>query len=356
MGKLRVAITTSDLQACGMLRVRWPAQVLTDRGEIEIIDYEKIQIECSGINDDGSIEVVGIVDPPDADVLVLQRPAEQVYADSIPFYQELGIAVVVDIDDDLQHLPSNHPQHKSYNQNMTGWKYLKRACSMADVVVASTPGIAKNYASHGRVHLVRNCVPQHYLDIGAQRDGHTVGWGGTVKNHPGDLEVTRGGVGLAIREVSARFRVVGLKEDVRKSLWLDEELGETGIVEFLEYPHLVAHLDVGIAPLAENRYNWQGKSWLKVLEYSALGVPWVASPQPEYLEFVRQADVGCIAKDRSRDWHRAVLRLLREPSLREEEGQRGREFVRDNLLIEDNSWRWLDAWQAAVDRRRAVAA
>jgi glycosyltransferase involved in cell wall biosynthesis len=357
MTKLRIALTSSDTQACGMLRVRWPAQALAQRGDIEIVEYNEIKIDCDHPDEKGIIPVRGVVDPPDADVLVLQRTAEQVFADAIPYYQKLGIAVVIDLDDDLQHLSSIHPQHRFYNTNLTGWRHLKRACMSADMVIASTPGIAKNYASHGRVKVIRNCMPQHYLYIDAERNGKTVGWGGTILNHPGDLDVTHGGVAAAVLEAQADFHVVGLKEGVAKALGLDErtQLTDTGIVEFLDYAELVSHFDVGIAPLADNRYN-TSKSGLKILEYMALGIPWVASPRPEYLRIHDRSKTGYIAKDRARDWRRSLLTLLKDPELRKEEAFKSRAYVEENCLIQDECWRWLEVWEMAAHRRQGIAA
>jgi glycosyltransferase involved in cell wall biosynthesis len=351
---LRVAITTSDQQACGLYRVQWPAEELERRGKIELVPFPEIKLSCH--QKDGEIVVDGVEEYPDADVLVMQRTAERQLVDSIPFFQERGIAVAIDVDDDLQHLPSGHAQFRYYARNMSGWRDLKRACRMADFVVASTPRIAEVYAPHGRSLVIRNSVPKRFLEIEAERDGRTVGWGGTVFNHPGDLQVTRGGVGEAVRECGARFMVVGVKADVRQALRLPEEPVETGIVDFKEYPRYIARLDVTIAPLLDNSYN-QAKSWLKILEASALGVPWVASNTPEYFQFVVQGGpLGYIARPKSKDWYKGVRALLKDSSLREDEAQRGREIVREHFTIEKNCDHWLQAWRMASRNRQTVAA
>jgi glycosyltransferase involved in cell wall biosynthesis len=141
--------------------------------------------------------------------------------------------------------------------------------------------------------------------------------------------------------------VVGTADDVRRALALEEEPQETGIVALADYMCEIAQLDVGIAPLREDSYT-AAKSWLKILEYSAVGVPWVASAMPEYELFHQVAPAGFLAKDRARDWRRGVLQLLQSEALREEFAQAGWEAVRENFLIEENAWRWLEAWEDAL--------
>jgi hypothetical protein len=109
----------------------------------------------------------------------------------------------------------------------------------------------------------------------------------------------------------------------------------------------VAELGIGIAPLADTRFN-RCKSWLKPLELSALGVPWVASPRVEYARL--HAEGAGILADTPRRWHRELRRLQLSPALRAELAAAGRE-VAARFRLEDNAWRWLETWSAAHDKQ-----
>ena len=112
----------------------------------------------------------------------------------------------------------------------------------------------------------------------------------------------------------------------------------------MDWPSAVAELGIGIAPLADTRFN-ACKSWLKPVEMSALGVPWVGSPRAEYR---RLADMGAgVLADNSRRWFRELDRLRRSPGLRAERSEAGR-AVAEGLRLRQNAWRWLEAWDEAL--------
>lgn len=130
--------------------------------------------------------------------------------------------------------------------------------------------------------------------------------------------------------------------------------GHDRIIDLYDWPDEVAKLGIGVAPLADTRFN-RCKSWLKPLELSALGVPWVASPRAEYsrlyAEGLKQGNVIGALADTPRRWYQELNRLQRNPSLREERAAGARQ-VADGLRLEPNAWRWLEAWHDAYDLER----
>ena len=56
----------------------------------------------------------------------------------------------------------------------------------------------------------------------------------------------------------------------------------------------VAKLGIGVAPLADTKFN-AAKSWLKMAEMAALGVPCVVSPRAEYMRLHEQW-IGSLAE------------------------------------------------------------
>ena len=138
-------------------------------------------------------------------------------------------------------------------------------------------------------------------------------------------------------------RALGLTTDADQSL----DVGTVGDVDMATWPHAVATLGVGLAPLADTSFN-AAKSWLKPLEYMACGVPWVGSPRPEYRALQRLTNVGLLA-DQPRDWYAKIKRLMTDRVFRVEQSARGRAAVRDrNLTYEASWWRWAEQWERAM--------
>jgi glycosyltransferase involved in cell wall biosynthesis len=290
--------------------------------------------------------------------------------DCIPSWQRYGTAVVVDVDDLLSAVDPGNPAFAAYHPSNAAenWHHLERACRMADMVTVSTPALAERYGRHGRVRVLRNCVPEWYLRVGCGEDGTSagltstagserpeprpapvVGWAGRVDVHAADLAVVGTAVAQALRQTSATFRAVG-DEATLTALGVEGEV--VPFMPFEDYPVQVARLDVGMAPLADTAFN-RGKSFLKPLEMAALGVPFVASPLPEY---VRLAGLGAgDLASRPRQWIAALRRLLNDAEYRAERAGRGRE-VAAGLTYEAHADGWATAWAEALRVRRETAA
>jgi hypothetical protein len=354
-----VATAPCDVGAVYDYRTLFPARALAAQGEIQHIEAEEPVLNYA-VRRHGEDEPVGIVNLPDCDVFVLTRVLAGPIARAIPLIRREGIAVVVDIDDDFRHTPPGMGGREKIQPSINpeyNWRHLAEACAAADMVTCSTPALTP-YAPHGRVQILRNCVPTHYLEITGTRDGKTVGWSGSNLMHPGDLRVTRGGVAKAVSEFSADFMVVGERQGVREALGLEHEPFATGPVSHQTYIRKLAELDAGIAPLSDNRYT-RAKSALKLLQYSALGIPWVASPSPEqerlYEEMASEGSLepaGALAAPRSREWHREVLKALRMAQNAPERIYGAMQFVASRYTVEKNAWRWAEAWEAALEYRR----
>lgn len=352
---MKVLIVTVDESAVAHYRIREPVRCLTDESGLTIEIQKEIPLMVDP--DDGD-RFVGFGPSLQADVVVLHQPMFKWVAEGIRELQARGIKVVVELDDDYSSL---HPLHQSYylvdpaHCPPRNWKHLLRNCAEADLVTATTETLAKRYAPHGRYAVLRNYVPRAWLDIPHFDDGRTVGWTGGTGVHPNDLQCTGAGVSQAIQDCGGRFLCVGGGKDVQRNLGLyaGVPFEATGWVDMSLYPALIARMSVGLVPLADTRFN-HSKSWLKGVEYAALGVPFVASDVPSYRE-LHELHPEPLAKPRSRDWRREVKRMLQDPELRQERSDRGREVVRDSLTIEDNAWRWAEAWASVLDREEVYA-
>lgn len=356
---MKVYVYPADLFGCGHYRMIWPAQVLRSEGHDVEIMFPNQQTNAFGQKIAGLRAVMEgdrLVDvryPTDADVMVFQRPTHKQLSQAVALLRERGVAVVIDMDDDLSSINPRNPAYAQVhprNERVTGhsWHNAERACRDATMVTLSAPKLIDRYGAHGRHRVLHNYVPGAYLDV-EHEDSAIVGWAGSVHSHPDDLQVTGPAMSRLIRE-GVSFLNVGTGTGVQDALGTTEKIESSGLVELDGWPAAVTRLGVGIAPLADTIFN-AGKSWLKPLEYAAAGVPWVASPRAEYRR-LHKLGMGLLAQ-RPKDWYRQVRRLVNDETLRFEMSEAGREVVREHLVVEDNAWRWAEAWSEALEIQRS---
>lgn len=369
---MRVRVYPADTFGCGYFRLIFASQLLRAQGaEIELVDPGARQLELrtkterdghGKIVKEWTTDVVLEKDPPD--VMVFQRVSHRFLTGAIPILRSKGVATVIDIDDDLARVhPSNpaypalHPKNEYLRRNERGdpsrhsWQHLQTACHDTTLVTCSTPALAARYGVHGRARVLYNYLPEHYYGV-PHEDSDLLGWPAAIASHPDDPSATGGAVARLLTE-GRRFHCSGDPAGVAAAFGAPqaEITGSTG-TNIFDWPAEVSRIGVGIAPLADTKFN-EAKSWLKPLEMSALGIPWVASPRTEY-ERLHRMGAG-LTTDRSRLWYRELNRLLDSPELRAEISGRGRE-VADRLRLADHVGEWWDAWSYAHELQRGLVA
>lgn len=350
---MKVRTFPLDVWGCGHFRAYWPGEAVAEQCGVDArtVEPDKRRV---GLELDRQGRAVAERFPLDeGDVAVFQRPTHSFMPTAIRLLQKRGVAVVIDMDDDLANIHPSNPAWLMYHpksRNGHSWHNAAESCRAADLVTVTTPQLARRYAPHGRVRVLPNMVPARYLTLDHE-DSTTVGWAGNMQTHPDDLQQ----VGPAIARLVAsggRFVMVGDPRGVGRALGLGKDPASTGPVEFERYAvTLAATLGVGIAPLALTEFN-QAKSRLKPLEYAACGIPWVGSPTEDYLAFHREG-CGLIAEKR-RDWEKILKRLTRDEQWRLELSARGRE-VAARCTYEGTAHLWAEAWSAAASLRRNTA-
>lgn len=355
---MRVVVYPADLGGCGFFRLIWPAQLLAAAGhDVEIRPPENRGLKLRIGPDD---HVDDVLDVDGVDVMVFQRLTHQWMAEAVPLLRAKGIAVVVDVDDDLTTVHPRNPAYQSMHPRNAGkldhgtrqvhrhsWWHLTEACRAATLVTVSTPALLERYARHGRGHVIYNHLPDSYYGLDHQ-DRDTIGWPAALASHPDDPGAVGGAVARLVGE-GAGFRVVGDPVGTGAAFGLfHDPLGRIG-VGLDDWPAAVSgDIGVGIAPLADTAFN-RSKSWLKILELSALGIPWVASPRAEYVR-LHERGAGVLA-DTPRRWYRELRRLVDSESLRTERAEAGR-AVAEELRLSANAWRWLEGWERALSEQR----
>jgi glycosyltransferase involved in cell wall biosynthesis len=203
--------------------------------------------------------------------------------------------------------------------------------------------------------VLPQAVPARYLDITRLVNSHSgvwVGWSGTVRSHPNDLQATGGGVAKVLNEtVDTTLAYVGPHSQehlVKQALGYRKTGMCSGWQPLRDYPTVIAEFDIGIVPLEDCTFN-DAKSCLKGLELAALGVPFIASPSADYQKLFSQG-AGILAKNRN-DWSRALTHLLTDESHYQEVATRGRAVALERTL-EAQHTAWAAAWQVEQKTRQ----
>ena len=343
---MKVSVCHADTGGCGFYRMIAPATVLKNAGLDVTLDLQSRSQKAT--RKDGRIVAM---EPTGDDVMVIQRPTFPDVLDAIPLIQANGTKVIVELDDDYWSIdPRNSylKQLKKHGQENAP-EIVTKACELADLVTVSTPELAK-LIPNKNVIVIRNCVPGYYLEIENDEEstqrmtkGKTVvGWTGSAKTHVGDLEVMGHSLRKAVRDNRAVFLAIGSRNAWEITGFKQSETLFSPWVELRNYPQAIKALDVGIVPLRESRFN-DCKSYLKGMEYAALGIPFVASPSAEYKVAAEQG-AGLIANDKH-EWLKQLNRLLTSDNT--ELIESGLAFAKENTY-EKNAWRWAEAWESVL--------
>jgi hypothetical protein len=300
------------------------------------------------------------VDARGADVVVLQLPKTVAMLQTIRVLQDQGVAVVVEMDDLLSGIPFGFPGHEALMRQGMGRRAAECARA-ADLVTTTTPALLQEYAAGpGRGMVVPNAVPRRVAELPPAYERRpevvTVGWTGSVYDHPYDLQEVGSGLQQALDRTRgrSRFTVIGHKGNAQALLGLSEEPTEIRWMKGIDlYTTAIGEtFDIGIAPLRIDRFN-TCKSWLKTLEYSARGVWFARSPSAEY----ERLGLGRRARN-AKDWAKSLSGAIEDPDRRQEEAARNRDAVLAGHLTEHTAEHWVAAWRKAADisaRRRVPA-
>lgn len=347
---MKVLGLAADSGGCGFYRMRAPAEAIAKLGVDVTIDTE---VEVSAYTNSEGLVTVDEV-KTDADLIIFQRPLDNAMSAVIKQAKRQGIATMVEIDDDFSTVHARNVAHDAMAGKTSGNQWVETAASLADHVSISTPQLAK-YARHGRYSILRNCVPNSIFETSTPKSDQSwprIGWTGTVQTHPTDLQVTRGRVSDVLKTNGLPFNVIGDGEMVATNLGLAPETSvfATGWVQLdMYYQYLYSFLDIGIVPLELSPFN-QAKSYLKGLEYAALGIPFVASATREY-ELLAVNGIGKIAKSPG-DWRKHLQRMIDRPAETERIARESRDRIEAQFTYSVNAPKWIESWEKAIDYRK----
>lgn len=259
-----------------------------------------------------------------ADVIVVQRNLFGPVLAAMQHWKAREKVVVVDFDDAYNLIP---PQVKNFSFWQEGilppaadgsvWDPIqpspliqfKWGLKLAHGVTVPSTRLAQDWQSIQHIDLVPNYIEaDKYLKTAPQpHEGVILGWGGSFSHLQ---SFTDSGLAIALRRVcQARKQVQVLICGDRRvfdaiNLPADQKMYQPW-VSAEEWPQSLARFDIGMAPLA-GEYD-QRRSWIKVLEYMLMKIPWAASDGAAYAEL---SDFGHLVENTPAAWENTLLEMI----------------------------------------------
>ncbi len=259
------------------------------------------------------------------DIIVTQRYALEDLdaADAlISHCRKHGIRLLYDLDDDLRHIPRDHPDARLLRPRA---RLVSRLVRGADAVWVSTSALAATLAElHDDVRVVENGLDERLwaaapLPPRPRQGPVRILFMGTA-THDADFAIVEGALArlhaVFAEHVSVELLGVSSRGDLPS--WVNR-IGMT-VHATSSYPGFVnwitqQHWDIGIAPLADTSFN-RCKSAIKALDYAAIGLPVLASDRAVYRGTLADGPGGWLLPDDENAWFVALVRLVRDAGLR----------------------------------------
>jgi glycosyltransferase involved in cell wall biosynthesis len=293
-----------------------------------------------------------LADVRNVDVLFVHRFSDERAQKLVREAKANGAAVVWDNDDDIGSIPKGSVAYKAFGgihweRRLAG---MRRIFREVDLVTAPSASLAQRLRDLGaaRAEVIENHVPDQFVQRDARpHSGVTIGWVAGLEHaldsdripiravlqqlidERPDVNVVTMGLGLGLR--SDRYRHID-------------------VVPLFDLCDQLANLDIGIAPLADIDFS-RARSNIKLKEYAAAGVPWLASPIGPYAGMGEREGGRLVADDR---WHDELSRLIDKPRERRKLAKRAVKWV-DGELLSKHAHVWEAKLASAVERARAAA-
>jgi glycosyltransferase involved in cell wall biosynthesis len=331
---MRIAMMALGESANADYRVFGPAQALRSRGHRVLAGvFEELR-------DPGTLL--------DFDVVYGWRIHSGGFTRVARLLRERGIGLVWDNDDNLTAIDVKGRANHKFFTGLNGHRILAEQSAlmrMADLVTTPSLGLAEHFheLAGADVRVIENYVaPVSPRSAPANPRQVVVGWVAQLE-HQTDIERLR------LREPLQRLLdrnphvhlvTIGCGLGLR-----GDRYHHIRHVPFEELRGYVASFDVGLAPIADSAFN-RSRSNVKLKEYAALGVPWLASPTGPYAGLGADEGGRLVPDDR---WYEELERLVLDARARRKLAKKAVKWAR-RQTIEANVHVWEATFHEAAAR------
>jgi glycosyltransferase involved in cell wall biosynthesis len=214
------------------------------------------------------------------DVVILQQAGGAAWLQAIRSWQERGVVVLFEIDDWMRSVRKMDDHDFAHKYDLKAIEDLELCMRAVDGIICSTQWLAERYAAlNPSTYVCRNGLDlKRYALTRPERDHVAIGWAGGT-GHANGIRPWLHQVAAVMRE-HAHTHFVSIGQPFANGLAPEFGTERTLTVPFAPfdvYPAAMTLIDVALAPAGKNNF-FRGKSDLRWLEASALGIPVVADP------------------------------------------------------------------------------
>ncbi|WP_299524542.1 glycosyltransferase [uncultured Methanobrevibacter sp.] len=334
--KIRVGVFTNDsfenLAPCPYIRLHAPFNQLSKSDKYTFFMY--------GMDSYVMMNIDNILRSRLFDIVVVQR--------ILPFLDLLlarckkhGIKIIYETDDDLLGVEKNSPSFEYVDRVRN---QITNFIDGADVITVTTPNLASKFDSN-KTEIIHNYYVNTVFDVkkDIKHEGKLkLGYYGTL-THSKDLFLIKDVILNLKEKYDFDFEVIGgfnAEDNVSEDWYESIELppNNMSFEVFMPWLSKVANWDIALVPLENSKFNL-GKSELKYIELSVLGIPGVYSDMPVYNSVIKNGVNGLLAKDETQ-WILNIEKLISDVNLRQFICKNALDDVLENYSLDDvvNKW------------------
>lgn len=218
--------------------------------------------------------------------------------------------------------------------------------------------LAKDWDYYVKTVAIQNYLPEYYWrDVSLIRKKvQLIGWGGSLSHL---TSFSHSGVQEALRKVLNKhndwiFLLCG-DDRILKQLPFKDRVAHQHYVTWMDWPKTLSLYDIGIAPIAQP-YDAR-RSWLKVAEYIACGIPFIATKGAPYQDlfecdsgvFIDQGEMDAIDQKNVAEWTDALDNVMSNWSVFRNRATINRELWYKKLSAKENAGKILQKFEEIMD-------
>ncbi len=322
-----------NMNACPYIRIHSIFEKLSQSGDYHFFMYGKDIMD--------SIEEDDIIKSKIFDVVVLQRSnfhAVKILKQA----KRHDIKVIYETDDNLFDLQPDNPSYDIYTLYK---EQISKIINEVDMISVSTPSLAEKVKKLGydnitiiKNYYLKDILPFKPVSNNKNSDIIKIGYFGTI-THDADLEMIHDAILKVKANYPIELEVLGaVSNEAEWYKTLPLPYYPMPLELFMEWLSNNADWDIGIVPLCPSEFN-NDKSELKFIEFTALGVPVIASSTKSYVEAIDDGVSGFLANNED-EWVNKLENLINNSDLRYTMLNNAREIVLKDYNIDSRIKQW----------------
>jgi len=278
----------------------------------------------------------------DYKVVIIQQPSGGAWLQMIETMQEHGKKVVFEVDDYLHGINKREDHEFASSFDQRALLLFEDCMRAADAMIVSTDYIAQKYKKYNpNIYVCRNGIDlARYNLTKPKRDTVNIGWAGATGHTKSMMPWLNQVNGVMQQKPETTFVSIGMPFAQALRPYVGEERAITIPWAAIEqYPSAMSMFDIALAPGGGSGW-YKGKSDLRWLEASALGIPIIARPSiyPE----IEHGVTGFHATSPN-EMVEYLMAMIGDAGLRERIGINAKEYVTVYRRIEKMAEGWRNA-------------